>query len=250
MRMNLTVKLNPPPSTILKVSSNLNSKSKFKMTYPTAPWNLKGYAILTLQLVDIEQASKFIPSELEIIPLLPGKTLGGIYISSYESGSLLEYNELIVVPGFVKYQEKIGAWISHIYVDNLDSVAGGREIWGLPKEMAEFSWNLDSVRVRQNNLELCNLNYKKGLFNFSTWWKQELSGGSFGGLDCELLYFENIFKTQAALLKGNLEIPQQSPFASLKLDKPVFTVNLQKLELIAGVPQVVGAKSPQLTYNR
>ena len=69
-------------------------------------------------------------------------------------------------------------------------------------------------------------------------------------MDCELLYLENIFKTQAALLKGNLEIPQQSPFASLKLDIPVFTVYLQKLELIAGVPQVVGAKSPQLTYNR
>jgi acetoacetate decarboxylase len=45
-------------------------------------------------------------------------------------------------------------------VDNPDSVAGGREIWGLPKELAEFSWlggdrvlTFLSVRltVRQNN---------------------------------------------------------------------------------------------------
>ncbi|MGB3760607.1 MAG: acetoacetate decarboxylase family protein [Rivularia sp. (in: cyanobacteria)] len=220
------------------------------MTYPAAPWNLKGYAVQTLQLVDIEQASKFIPSELEIVSLLPGKTLASIYISCYESGSLLTYNELIVVPGFVRYQGKFGGWISHIYVDNPDSVAGGREIWGLPKEMAEFCWNNGSVKVSQNNRELCSLRYQKGFLNLSTWWQQELSAGSFGGLGSELLYFENQFKTQIALMEGKLKIPQDNPFSALKIDKPLFTLNLQKLELIAGVPKVVGAKAPDLSYNR
>lgn len=220
------------------------------MTYPPAPWNLKGYAVQTLQLVDIEQASKFIPSELEIVSLLPGKTLGSIYISSYESGSLLQYNELIVVPGLVRYEDKFGGWISHIYVDNSDSVAGGREIWGLPKEMAEFSWNNGSVRVGKNNIELCTLSYQKGFLNLSTWWQQQLSAGCFGGLNSELLYFDNQFKTQVALLEGKLEIPQHSPFAALNLDQPLSTFNLQKLDLTSGVPKVVGAKAPELSYNR
>ena len=217
------------------------------MTYPPAPWTLKGYAFQTLQLVDIEQASKFIPSELEVIQLLPGKTLGSIYISSYD-GSLLKYNELIVVPGFVRHQGKFGGWISHIYVDNPDSVAGGREIWGLPKEMADFTWNNGSVRVSQNNRELCSLRYQKGLFNLSTWWQQQLSVGSFGGLGTELLFFDNQFKSQISLMQGKLEIPQQSPFASL-LDKPWLTLNLQQLELVAGVPKVVGNKAPELSYS-
>lgn len=220
------------------------------MTYPPAPWNLKGYAVQTLQLVDIEQASKFIPSELEIVSLLPGKTLASIYISSYESGSLLTYNELIVAAGFVRHQGKFGGWISHIYVDNPDSVAGGREIWGLPKEMADFSWNKGSVRVSQNNRELCSLSYQKGFLNLSTWWQQQLSAGCFGGLGSELLYFDNQFKTQVALLEGKLEIPQHSPFSALNLDKPLFTLNLQELELTAGIPKVVGAKAPELSYNR
>ncbi len=219
------------------------------MTYPSPPWTLKGYAFQTLQLVNIEQASKFIPPELEIVSLLPGNTLGGIYISSYENDSFLKYNELIVVPGFVRYQGKIGAWISHIYVDNQDSVAGGREIWGLPKEMADFSWSNDSVRVSQNNQELCSLRYKKGLFHFSTWWKQKLSAGSFGGLGSELLFFENQFQTQAALMQGNVEIPRESPFELLNLDKPLCTLKLQKLELIAGVPKVVGNKAPEFSYR-
>jgi hypothetical protein len=219
------------------------------MTYPPAPWNLKGYAFQTLQLVDIEQASKFIPSELEIVSLLPGKTLGSIYISAYERGSLLKYNELIVVPGFVGYQGKFGGWISHIYVDNPDSVAGGREIWGLPKEMAEFSWSNGSVRVSQNNRELCSLSYQKGLFNLSTWWQQQLSAGSFGGLASELLFFDNQFKTQVALMQGKLAISQESPFVSLSLNKPLCTFNLQQLELIAGIPKVVGEKAPELSYS-
>lgn len=220
------------------------------MTYPPAPWTLKGYAVQTLQLVSIEQASKFVPSELEIVSLLPGKTLGSIYISSYESGSLLKYNELIVAPSFVRYQEKIGGWISHIYVDNPDSVAGGREIWGLPKEMADFYWNNGSVSVSQNNCELCSLDYKKGFLNLSTWWKQQLSFGSFGGLGEELLFFDNQFKSKIALMEGKLKIPQESPFASLNLDKPLCTLNLQQLELIAGIPKVVGEKAPELSYNR
>ncbi|MEB3218318.1 MAG: acetoacetate decarboxylase family protein [Nostocales cyanobacterium 94392] len=219
------------------------------MTYPPAPWTLKGYAFQTLQLVNVEQASNFIPSELEILSVLPGKTLGGIYISCYESGSLLTYNELIVVPGFVRYQGKIGVWVSHIYVDNQDSVAGGREIWGLPKEMANFSWDNSSARVSQNNRELCNLRYQKGLFNFSTWWKQGFNGSAFSGLGSELLSFESQFKSQVSLVEGNLEIPQASPFKSLNLDKPLCTFNLQNLELIAGVPKIVGQKAVKYSYT-
>ena len=104
------------------------------MNYPAAPWKLKGYALQTLNLIEVEKARNFVPPELEIVSVLPGKTLGGIYLSAYQSGSILEYNELIVVPGLVRYQNKTATWISHIYVDDEKSVAGGREIWGLPKD--------------------------------------------------------------------------------------------------------------------
>ncbi|MDJ0620362.1 MAG: acetoacetate decarboxylase family protein [Calothrix sp. MO_192.B10] len=210
------------------------------MTYPPAPWRLEGYAVQTLHLVDIEQATAFIPSELEIVSLLPGKTLGGIYVSSYEAGSLLSYNELIVVPAFVRYQGQTGAWISHIYVDNEDSVAGGKEIWGLPKEMAEFNWDKGKVSVRQNQCELCQLYYQKGLLSLSTWWRQGFRGHAFGGLGSELLFFQSHFKSQISLLKANLEIPQESPFAFLSLGQPWLTLDLQKLELVAGVPELLG----------
>ena len=161
------------------------------MNYPQPPWNLKGFAIQTLNLLDVERSRYFIPAELEIVSVLPGKTLGGIYLSAYGEGSLLQYNELIVVAGLTRYQNKVGSWISHIYVDNETSVAGGREIWQLPKEMADFSWEFDSdkkgkVTVRQNESLLCQLEYQKEWYQPSTWWQQELAADAFSGLDTEL----------------------------------------------------------------
>jgi hypothetical protein len=217
--------------------------------YPPAPWKLQGHAIQTLNLVNIENSRTFVPPELEIVSVLPGKTLGGAYISAYESGSILEYNELIIVAALVRYQGKVGSWISHIYVDNEDSVAGGREIWGLPKEMAEFTWEKNSVSVRQQERQLCHLRYHKGLFSFSTWWQQPLSGDVFGGLESELLLFNSQFKSQLEIVNGNLEIPQESPFARLNLGQPWLILNCQNLGLVAGIPKVVGTKAPQVNSN-
>lgn len=110
------------------------------MSYPQAPWILQGDAVQTLHLVNVEQVRSLVPLELDIISVWPGKTVASVYLSYYGSNSVLEYSELIIVPAVVSYQGKIGSWISHIYVDHVDSVAGGREIWGLPKELADFEW--------------------------------------------------------------------------------------------------------------
>jgi acetoacetate decarboxylase len=121
------------------------------MPYPPPPWHLYGQALQSIHLVDLARAKEFVPIDLEIVSVLPGKTLGSLYLSVYDANSTLEYHELIVVAALVRYQGKIGSWVSHIYVDNLDSVAGGREVWGLPKEMADFTWGDRQIQVAQGN---------------------------------------------------------------------------------------------------
>jgi hypothetical protein len=87
------------------------------MGYPPAPWRLHG--------------------ELIVVPTLRG----GIFLADYTGGTLA-YHELIVFSGLV---------VSHIYVDSEESMRGGREIWKLPKEMAEFTWSRSAVEVRQDD---------------------------------------------------------------------------------------------------
>lgn len=219
------------------------------MNYPPAPWNLKGYALQTINLLDIERSRQVIPPELEIVSVLPGKTLGGIYLSVYESGSLLQYNELIVVAGLTRYQNQIGSWISHIYVDDETSVAGGREIWELPKEMAQFTWKDGEIIVRQGDTPLCSLKYSKDWYSLSTWWQQKLTANAFSGLNTELLLFNNSFSSQIALLSGKLTIPEYSPFAHLNLGQPWLTVKMDKLDLLAGKPKAIANKTVQPLYS-
>lgn len=136
------------------------------MAYPPAPWILQGYACQTLQLVDSASARPLVPREMEICYLWPDKTLGGVYLASYGSGSVLEYNELFVAAALVRYAGRLGFFCSHVYVDSADAVAAGREIWGLPTEIAQFSWEKSKqgrVTVRQSERLLCTLELKSAI---------------------------------------------------------------------------------------
>ncbi len=73
------------------------------MPYPPPPWTLKGGALQTLHLVDIQKVRPFVPPELHVVPILPGKTLGVVYLANYGAGSVLTYNELIVAPALTRY---------------------------------------------------------------------------------------------------------------------------------------------------
>ncbi|MBD2772982.1 acetoacetate decarboxylase family protein [Iningainema tapete] len=212
------------------------------MPYPQTPWTLQGYAIQTLHLININRVRHLIPPELEIISVLPGKTFGGVYLSYYGSGSVLEYSELIVIPAFVRYQGKIGGWVSHIYVDSANSVAGGREIWGLPKELAQFTWEKELVTVRQENQVLCSLNYKQQTLA----WRQWFAGSSFSMKDANILLFSAELNSRLGLIGSNLEIPTESPFSEIGLGKPLLTIRCEEMSLRVDAPQVVGQNAPEL----
>lgn len=216
------------------------------MPYPQAPWTLQGKAFQTLHLLDIDRVRPLIPSELNIISVFPGKTLGGVYLSYYGTGSVLEYSELIVISAILSYNNKFGGWVSHIYVDNSDSVAGGREIWGLPKEMAEFTWKDDNrVSVQQGNRTLCHLNYNRQGFGL----KQRLSASSFSSMGSNLLLFPAEVESRFGLVSSKLEIPAESPFASLNIGQPWLTVHADSLNLKVGAPEVVGQKAAEFSYR-
>ncbi|MEA5534685.1 hypothetical protein [Crocosphaera sp. XPORK-15E] len=64
---------------------------------------------------------------------------------------------MVYPPALVSHNKIVGSWISNIDVYHPDSVVGGQEIWGLPKEMAEFSWQDNQVIACLNNQILCQL---------------------------------------------------------------------------------------------
>lgn len=205
------------------------------MTYPPAPWTLKGNVFVSLSLINIADARPFIPKALDIREVLPGKTLGGIYLANYTSDSTMAYGELIVFPGLAQSRDRANSWISHIYVDNPDSVAGGREIWKLPKEMAEFSWQGDRAIVSQNNTILYEVRYRQ------PWLKLPVSYrlNTFSQLDGKFVEFPAQFRLNAGWVNATGNVPTDSPFAPLQLNRPLMTLASPDAKAVVDAPEVV-----------
>jgi hypothetical protein len=216
---------------------------------------LRGYAIQTVQPVDVDRVRPLIPAELEVVSLFPGKTIGGIYVSSYGTGSTLQYSELIIASAIVRYGSRLGAWISHIYVDNPASVAGGQEIWGLPKELAVFEWQPGKphcVTVRQDDRMLCRLNTNWQLMIANLPLPKlpiPIAMGSFGLRDNNLLWFPANGNLQLEAIGATVEVPIASPFHNLNIDRPLLTLSAEQLNLTVNAPEVIGQRTSPYVYS-
>jgi hypothetical protein len=209
------------------------------MSYPPSPWQLHGHALQTLHLIDRSHLQSHLAPGLELVEPWPGKAIATVYLSSYESGSVLEYSELIIGT-LVRHRQQVGGWVTHIYVDNPDSVAGGREIWGLPKELAEFNWETgdsNQVSVRQGDRLLCAVRYHP------SWslWRFPISATSFCMKDSTLFSFGGQISGRWNWLNAQVEVPNTSPFAGLNLGQPWLAIAQQDMQLRVDTPQKVAS---------
>ncbi len=203
--------------------------------YPPPPWTLKGHSLQSLHWLEVEHVRDSVPPELQILSPWPGKTLGGVYVAAYQQGSTLVYNELIVVSALVYAQGKFGAWISHIYVDNPDSVAGGREIWGLPKQLAQFTWNENrtTVQVSQSDQSLCSLTQQNTLPGLPL----VLMAPVLSKVEQQLALFTGQVRLKLHLANIKLEVEPGSPLSQLRLHQPWLGFYADPLTLVANPPQ-------------
>ena len=98
-----------------------------EVSYPAAPWQMVGSLWLTLFKVR-EQVDE----------LRPAGIYGAAFVS-YEEGSPLTYSELLVARPVKSEQHGRRVTITDIWVDSPASVAGGRELWAIPKGLCDFS---------------------------------------------------------------------------------------------------------------
>jgi hypothetical protein len=108
------------------MSAQWVASSRTGLSYPVSPWPLDGS--LWLSLFRLREAADGHP-----------RGLYGAAFVSYEEPSPLTYAELLVA-------RLAGprVRISDIWVDSPESMAGGRELWAIPKGLADFE--RDSVR--------------------------------------------------------------------------------------------------------
>ncbi|MCE5200163.1 MAG: acetoacetate decarboxylase family protein [Armatimonadota bacterium] len=212
------------------------------MAYPPFPWKLQiqGVMLQTLQLVDVERVRGTVPSGIRIVPVISGRTVGGIYFATYGPGSDLEYHELGVFSALVRYGRQYGMWVSNMYVDNPDSVAAARECMGLPKDMGEFnieSGNVNKVSVTSQGRPICTITYGRQYYV----WRRGASGGIIAVRDGEVMRFRGEFALRPGITRAKVDIPPESPIYHLGLDHPAITLCGKDATAVLGVDlQAVG----------
>ena len=99
-----------------------------EVSYPPAPWDMVGSLWLTLFRV-----------REPVDDLRPAGVYGAAFVS-YEEGSPLTYHELLVARPISTDAHGRRVSITDIWVDSPASVAGGRELWAIPKGLCDFTF--------------------------------------------------------------------------------------------------------------
>lgn len=94
------------------------------MTYPPAPWNMHGEGWISLFRVKKGESAERPPG------------VYGVMMVRYDEPSPLTYYELLVA----RLSDKKFVTITDIWVDSEASMRGGRELWAIPKDLCEFSF--------------------------------------------------------------------------------------------------------------
>jgi len=121
-------------------------------------------AATAMFLVDARRAQRMIDaSGLQVLPVLPRRTIAGLVLVRYADNDLGPYDELGVavlvrdhrrvaadprVPGALRELGSGGAGvlIHHLPVDGEFTCAAGRQIWGFPKVVGRFDTHLGADR--------------------------------------------------------------------------------------------------------
>lgn len=112
--------------------------------YPPPPWHSHGRAWVQPYLVDAVHLT--LPPGFCAVTAL-GKAVGFLALVEYVPPSPLVYAELAWLPCLVDASGERGLYIAKMYVDSRDSLAGGREIWAIPKQLATFAIRSDSATI-------------------------------------------------------------------------------------------------------
>lgn len=202
--------------------------------YPTPPWKLHGQAHVHAFLVP---ASALPATPAGFKPLvLAGR---GIVIAGwvdYQGGSVLRYGELFAaVAGFVG-RRPTGV-VTHMWVDSEPSMAGGRELWGYPKELASFALEIapgGTGVAHAGDVELARGSFRPWVtLPFRVGGRSGTTQPFEGGLKAVRMRVGG----KPSIGGGSLVAPAESPLAFLRGARRLLGVGLQDFQVEFGTAE-------------
>lgn len=137
--------------------------------YP-APWSLSGKGYILLYRF----SKPFVEEKSNIPEFLKGHFIGGLgtlMLVDYSTSDAGPYGEMLLIPGKFRHKNKKLNTISKIYVSTMTSVENGRRNWGIPKELADFSFrstesHTEKVSIFSGDHTIAEFTLKSGKLSF------------------------------------------------------------------------------------
>ncbi len=137
--------------------------------YP-APWTLSGKGYILLY----KFSKSFVEEKSNLPEFLKGQFTGGfgtLMLVDYSTSDAGPYGEMLIIPGKFKHKGKKLNTISKIYVSTMASVENGRKNWGIPKELADFSFQgtgprTEKVSISSGENSIAEFTLKSGKISF------------------------------------------------------------------------------------
>lgn len=111
-----------------------------RAAYPPEPWYLGGTLLISVFTVPVRSLpgnfSDTLPPGYRMVRIA-GRAIVGTAFVCYVPGGVMEYTELLVATPAI-HRARLRFTIPQIWVDSPASRMGAREMWGIPKHLAEF----------------------------------------------------------------------------------------------------------------
>jgi hypothetical protein len=201
--------------------------------YPPAPWSLRGQAnfhVLAVRSGDLPTVpAGFNPLRIGGFGLV---VVGWV---DYQGGSILRYGELLAaIAG--RWAGGVSATVTQMWVDSPASRAGGRELWGYPKELASFELAIDpSGTARACDPDGAELARGRFAALVTSPWRLSIRGGTVQPLDGRLAAVRAIFRSRPALGRGSISAPPGSPLAFVNGAHTLLSLGMRDFEFEFGV---------------
>ena len=202
--------------------------------YPPEPWYLGGGMLVSVFLVD-RSALSALPDGRHPITI-GGRAIVGVAFTGYTPGGVLAYDELLVaVPSLGRGGLRIT--IPQIWVDSPASQAGGRALWGIPKQLGVFDRTERgahvTVRMRDGDGPVAEIRAIRGLPLLPG--MRQLALPILQVLDSRRILSHNRVIGRITGLRASWTINPAGPLTWLSGHRPLMNVAIRDASIIFGM---------------
>lgn len=195
-------------------------------SYPAEPWDLHGHAYVGVWLLPRDQAPAPSSPATKTVTVL-GRTVVCAAFFVYEEPSPLTYDEIMATV-LVREGWRLRVSITHIWVNSVTSRDGGRRLWAIPKDLADFDVAPHSSYAAQGIGSLAVRRIRRLPWHLPLGFRiaQDRAGS--------LLVSPVTGRTRFGLATARWSLASDGPLGFLAARKPLLTIACRPFHLLFG----------------